>query len=126
MQTRRAALYLRVSTDRQETECQRPEVEQLARTRGFEVVKVFEETMSAAKVRPEDTRMMKEARRTAFDVIVETRANTATGNLSVSFDAYWRDHASPALDSPLVDRDARLDCVRARYSRQPRIARGQR
>ena len=66
----RAALYLRVSTDRQETECQRPEVEQLARTRDFEVVKVFEETMSAAKVRPEYAKMMKDARRGAFDVIV--------------------------------------------------------
>ena len=66
----RAALYFRVSTDRQETECQRPEVEQLARGRGFEVVKVFEEKMSAAKVRPEYTRMMKEARPGAFDVIV--------------------------------------------------------
>ncbi len=49
MQPRRAALYLRVSTDRQETECQRPEVEQLARARGFEVVRVFEETMWEAR-----------------------------------------------------------------------------
>jgi DNA invertase Pin-like site-specific DNA recombinase len=57
MPLRRAALYLRVSTDRHETACQRPEVEQLARTRGFEVVKVFEEKMSAAKVRPEYARM---------------------------------------------------------------------
>jgi DNA invertase Pin-like site-specific DNA recombinase len=62
----RAALYLRVSTDRQETECQRAEVEQLARVRGFEVVRVFAETMSAAKVRPEYAKMMKEARRGAF------------------------------------------------------------
>jgi len=63
MHTRRAALYLRVSTDRQETECQRPDVEQLARVRGFEVVKVFEEKMSAAKVRPEYAKMMKEGAR---------------------------------------------------------------
>lgn len=60
MSPRRAALYLRVSTGRQETECQRPEVEQLARVRGFEVVRVFEETISAAKVRPEYAKMMKD------------------------------------------------------------------
>ena len=54
MPPRRTALYLRVSTDRQETECQRPEVEQLARVRGFEVVRVYEEKMSAATGLPED------------------------------------------------------------------------
>jgi DNA invertase Pin-like site-specific DNA recombinase len=48
----RAAIYLRVSTDRQNTENQRPEVEQLAVARGFEIIQVYEETMSAAKSRP--------------------------------------------------------------------------
>jgi putative DNA-invertase from lambdoid prophage Rac len=67
---RRAALYLRVSTDRQETACQRPEVEQLARARGYEVVGVYEEKMSAAKERPAYARMMKDAKRGAFEVIV--------------------------------------------------------
>src|ERR1700678_4367548 len=52
----RAAIYLRVSTDRQSTENQRPEVEQLARARGFEVVTTYEETMSAAKKAPNTSR----------------------------------------------------------------------
>jgi hypothetical protein len=50
--TLRAALYLRVSTDKQSTENQRPEVELLAKARAFEVTQVYEETMSAAKSRP--------------------------------------------------------------------------
>ncbi len=107
----RAALYLRVSTDRQETECQRPEVEQLARVRGFEVVKVFEETMSAAKVRPEYAKMMKEAKRGAFDVIVvwaiDRFGRSMIGNVSdvleldrvgvqvVSVRESWLDTGSP-------------------------------
>jgi putative DNA-invertase from lambdoid prophage Rac len=99
----------RVSTDRQETECQRPEVEQLARVRGFEVVKVFEEKMSAAKVRPEYAKMMKEARRGAFDVIVvwaiDRFGRSMIGNVSdvleldrvrvVSVRESWLDTGSP-------------------------------
>ncbi len=114
----RAALYLRVSTDRQETECQRPEVEQLARTRDFEVVKVFEETMSAAKVRPEYAKMMKDARRGAFDVIVvwaiDRFGRSMIGNVSdvleldrvgvqvVSVRESWLDTGSPVSVSERV------------------------
>src|SRR5208283_2532533 len=66
----RAALYLRVSTDRQCTENQRPEIEQLACARKYNVVGVYEETMSAAKQRPEYGKMMKAAKKGAFDVLV--------------------------------------------------------
>jgi DNA invertase Pin-like site-specific DNA recombinase len=66
MRVHRAALYLRVSTERQETECQRPEVEQLARTRGYEVVSIYEEKVSAGKERPAHAKMLKDARRGAF------------------------------------------------------------
>ena len=46
-----AAVYLRVSTDRQTVENQRRAVEELARARGYEPV-VYEESESAAKARP--------------------------------------------------------------------------
>ena len=46
---RRAAILLRVSTDEQTIETQRPDCEQLARVRGFEVVRIYEETASGAK-----------------------------------------------------------------------------
>jgi DNA invertase Pin-like site-specific DNA recombinase len=39
---KRAALYLRVSTDEQTTDNQRPDLEQLARVRGLEVVAIYE------------------------------------------------------------------------------------
>jgi DNA invertase Pin-like site-specific DNA recombinase len=56
----RAALYLRVSTDKQSTANQRPEVEQLVRARGFEVAHVYEEQASAAKHRPKYDAMLKD------------------------------------------------------------------
>jgi len=66
---KRIALYLRVSTTDQTTDNQRPECEAMARQRG-DVVAVYEEQGSAAKHRPEYERMLKDARRGAFDVLV--------------------------------------------------------
>jgi DNA invertase Pin-like site-specific DNA recombinase len=68
--TTRAAIYLRVSSDKQTVENQRPEVEQLARNRGFEVVQVFEEQASAVKHRPQYEAMLKDARRGKFGAVV--------------------------------------------------------
>jgi putative DNA-invertase from lambdoid prophage Rac len=68
--SQRAALYLRVSTDRQSTENQRPEVEQVVHGRGYTVVRVYEEQQSAAKHRPMYEAMLKDARRGKFDVLI--------------------------------------------------------
>jgi putative DNA-invertase from lambdoid prophage Rac len=67
---KRAALYLRVSTDEQTVENQRPELVRLASTRGLEVVKTYEENASAAKVRPAFDRMMQDAHGGRFDVLI--------------------------------------------------------
>jgi DNA invertase Pin-like site-specific DNA recombinase len=56
-----AALYLRCSDARGTISNQRPEVEQLARARGFDVL-VYEEVESAAKARPVFDQMLKDAR----------------------------------------------------------------
>src|SRR5690242_2510505 len=56
-----AALYPRVSTDRQTVENQLSELRQLAAARAFESV-LYEEVESAAKVRPVFDRMMADAR----------------------------------------------------------------
>ncbi|MFZ5469460.1 MAG: recombinase family protein [Myxococcota bacterium] len=56
-----AAVYLRVSTDKQTVENQRAEVEQFARFRGFEPV-WYEEQESAAKNRPVLDALMTDAR----------------------------------------------------------------
>ncbi len=57
----RAALYLRVSGDRQTIENQRSDVEQLARARGYEML-LFEESESAAKSGPVFDRMLTDVR----------------------------------------------------------------
>jgi DNA invertase Pin-like site-specific DNA recombinase len=107
----RAAIYLRVSGDRQHTENQRPEIEQLARSRGLEIVKVYEEQVSAVKHRPEYAQMMKDAKRGAFDVMViwalDRFGRSMVGNLAdvleldrvgvtvVSVRESWLDTGSP-------------------------------
>ncbi len=58
---RRAALYVRVSTDRQTAENQVAEVRQLAVARGFEPV-IYEEVESAAKARPVMEQMLADVR----------------------------------------------------------------
>jgi putative DNA-invertase from lambdoid prophage Rac len=67
----RAALYLRVSNgDRQTTDNQRPELEELAEARGFRVVQIYEEHQSAAKRRPQYEAMLSDAKRRRFDVLL--------------------------------------------------------
>src|SRR4051812_43735561 len=66
---RRAALYLRVSTDQQHTSNQRPDLAQLARTRGWDIVKIYEETGSAAKQRPAFDSMMLDGTKGHFDIL---------------------------------------------------------
>ncbi len=56
-----AALYVRVSTDRQTVENQIADLRQLAAARGFEAV-IYEEVESAAKARPVLDRMIGDAR----------------------------------------------------------------
>jgi len=67
---KRAALYLRVSTERQETENQKPALVRLAQTRGYEVVDVVDETMSATRERPALQRLMAAAHAGKLDVVV--------------------------------------------------------
>jgi len=66
---KRVAIYLRVSGEGQTTANQQPECQQLAEQRGS-VVATYEEQGSAVKVRPEFARMMKDAKRGKFDVLV--------------------------------------------------------
>jgi putative DNA-invertase from lambdoid prophage Rac len=107
----RAAIYLRVSTDKQSNENQKPEVEQLARARGFEVVTVYEEQVSAVKKRPEYEQMLKDARRGKFDVLIvwalDRFGRSMVGNLGdvleldrigvtvISVKESWLDTGSP-------------------------------
>lgn len=64
-----AALYLRVSTDRQTTANQRGDLERLALARGLTPL-VYEETESAAKARPVLDRMLADARAGRVQAVV--------------------------------------------------------
>jgi len=65
----KAAVYLRVSSDRQVLDNQRAEVEQLARARGYEPL-FYEETESAAKRRPVFDRVLADARAGKVQAVV--------------------------------------------------------
>lgn len=70
---RRAALYLRVSTDGQTTENQRRELEQAAGRAGWTIVEIYEDAgISGAKgrdKRPAFDRLLKDAARRKFNVV---------------------------------------------------------
>lgn len=72
--TKRAAIYLRVSTREQTTEPQRMQLEILAGRAGWEVVEVYEDAgISGAKgrdQRPAFDRLLKDATRRRFDVVM--------------------------------------------------------
>ena len=108
---RRTALYLRVSSGQQETENQRPDILQVVRTRGLEIVHIFDEKVSAAKDRPEFQKMMLQAHRGSFDCLViwslDRFGRSMVGNLQavveldrigvqvISVKETWLDTSSP-------------------------------
>jgi DNA invertase Pin-like site-specific DNA recombinase len=69
--TKRAALYCRVSTGDQHLETQLLDLRELARQRGFEIVGEYTDVISGAKSkRPGLERLMADARRRRFDVLL--------------------------------------------------------
>jgi DNA invertase Pin-like site-specific DNA recombinase len=72
--TKRAAMYVRVSTDKQTVENQLRELRQIAERRGWEVVEEYHDAgISGAKGRndrPGLDRMLKDAQRRRFDVVM--------------------------------------------------------
>ena len=72
--TKRAAIYVRVSTDKQTVENQLGELRQIAERRSWEIVEEYHDAgISGAKGRkdrPGLDRMLKDARRRQFDVVL--------------------------------------------------------
>src|ERR1051326_8873387 len=72
--TKRAAIYARVSTDGQTTENQIGALREVAERRGWEIVEIYkDEGISGAKgrdKRPGFERMLKDANRRKFDVVM--------------------------------------------------------
>jgi DNA invertase Pin-like site-specific DNA recombinase len=72
--TKQAAMYLRVSTDKQSCDMQRAELEAIAARAGWEIVAIYQdEGVSGAKgrdQRPQFDRMLKDAARRKFNVLM--------------------------------------------------------
>lgn len=66
----KAAIYARVSTAEQSTDNQLPDLEALASRRGFDIVRVFSENVSAVKARPGFDAMIAAAHRGEFEVLL--------------------------------------------------------
>lgn len=112
--SRRVAVYYRVSSKEQTTECQKPDVEGLLKARGLVATAVYEEQASAAKKRPAFDRMMKDAGAGDFDVLVvwalDRFGRSMGGNVRdlialdkagvqvVSFKEPWMDTAGPVRE----------------------------
>jgi DNA invertase Pin-like site-specific DNA recombinase len=70
--SKRAALYLRISTGEQTTENQRIDLERVALKSGWSIAAIYEDTVSGAKgraERPQYDRMLKDATRREFDIV---------------------------------------------------------
>src|ERR1035438_5342943 len=67
----RAALYMRVSTLDQHPETQLYDLHEMAKQRGYQIVKEYEDRISGAKARrPGLDALMQDARRGRFDVVL--------------------------------------------------------
>ncbi len=70
----KAAVYVRISTDDQNTAMQNDELPAYCAARGWAITEIYTDTMSGAKDRrPALDRLMADARRKKFDVVVVWR-----------------------------------------------------
>lgn len=106
---KRAAIYLRVSSKDQSYDNQRPDVELLAATRGYAIVKSYEEKASAAKARPAFARMMTEAHQGMFDVLViwalDRFGRTMVGNMQAVLELDRKGIKVVSVREPWLDTD---------------------
>lgn len=81
----RVAIYLRVSTPEQDLSNQRGELTELASARRWEIVRVYEETASAARERPVLQQVLADAHRGAWSVLliwaIDRLGRSLAGNL---------------------------------------------
>jgi len=71
------AIYVRVSTDKQELEQQEQSCIKFCEIKGFDTYEVFREKMSTRKERPVLNDMLRRARRGEFDIIIVFRLDRA-------------------------------------------------
>ena len=87
---KRAAMFLRVSSEGQSYENQRPDLERVVSTRGYALAGTYEEQASAVKLRPAFAAMMRDAHRGMLDVLViwalDRFGRTMIGNMQAVLD----------------------------------------
>jgi DNA invertase Pin-like site-specific DNA recombinase len=132
---KKCAIYLRVSTDKQTVANQRPDLVRLAAARGLEIVAEYIDVESAAKPRDDYERLMLDAKRAVFDVVLiwaidrfgrddigTPRDIRELGRVSVSlisFQEPWLDTTEPMARDLLIH-------VFTWLGRQERLRRSQR
>jgi putative DNA-invertase from lambdoid prophage Rac len=93
-----AAVYLRVSSERQTFESQRADTFALARARGFTVEETFEEQMSAVKRRPAFEGLLSQARGGRFGAVIVWALDRFGRTLQKNLKDVWSlDEAGVAL-----------------------------
>jgi putative DNA-invertase from lambdoid prophage Rac len=104
---RRAAFYLRVSTDEQTCDNQRHDLCRLAERRRLDAAAVYEEKLSAAKTRPELARMLRDAHAGRFEVLLiwalDRLGRSMVGNLQAVLDLDRRGVEVVSLTEPWLD-----------------------
>lgn len=103
----RAAIYLRVSSEEQTYENQRPEIERLATTRGYELVASYAERASTTKRRDAFEGMMRDAHRGMFDVLIvwalDRFGRSMVGNIQAVLDLDRRGVQVISVREPWLD-----------------------
>ncbi|MBM4239520.1 MAG: helix-turn-helix domain-containing protein [Gammaproteobacteria bacterium] len=81
--SKKVCLYLRVSTTKQATDLQRLELEQIAASRQWNIVKIYEDQLSGANTdRPQLQALLKAATRKEFDLVACWSVDRLGRNLS--------------------------------------------
>src|SRR5689334_19282175 len=81
---KKAAIYIRVSTAEQNTEMQRADLQEYADRRGHQVYGIYEDVISGAtKKRPALDRLMSDARKRRFDIVLVWKFDRFARSLSM-------------------------------------------
>ena len=132
----RAALYLRVSTDKQETENQAVQLRDFAAKQGWQIVREYTDYETGSKSdRSEFQRMFEDASRRKFDVLVFWALDRLSRegvletlqhlNRLTAYGVAWRSFTEQFFDSCGPFRDAVI-AIMATLAKQERVKRSER
>src|ERR1700716_3792734 len=98
---KRVAIYLRVSTARQDTDNQRRELEAVAERSGWEVVRIYEDVISGAKGRdnrPGLDSMMKAVNAKRFDMVAAWSVDRLAHSLESGSNPHVSSHGHSGVE----------------------------